>query len=59
MVLGLAVILVSFTAEVSGEMNQSLMWTFVIGGAIIAILALWGLIDELRYSARLTEEDYR
>jgi hypothetical protein len=41
MVLGLAIVVVAFM----GLTGVALMWTLVVGGALVAILGLWGAMS--------------
>jgi hypothetical protein len=56
---GLILIAVSFVSEAMNQLNTPLMWTYIALGSLITLLSLWGLIDELRYAARLTEDSYQ
>jgi hypothetical protein len=54
-VLGLAVIVVAFI----GLTGASLMYTLIVGGALVAILGLWGALGNTETSSMTNRQAYQ
>lgn len=50
-ILGLGLLAIAFISSWSGLLNPVLFWIFAGIGALVAILAFWGLIDEIAYES--------
>ena len=49
--LGLAVMVISFIGNIVGSVSSAFQWTLVIIGAVIIVISLWGLAEEVHRQA--------
>jgi len=54
-VVGLAIIVVAFL----GLAGATLMWTLIVAGAVVAILALWGALSDQNAVTSGTRQAYQ